>query len=721
MQVQKPRDYYFDDFRLDVRKRQLLRESEVLALSPKAFDVLLVLVENAGKLLSKDDLFELVWQDQIVEESNLTVNMSAIRRALNESAKQPRYITTVSGEGYCFVGDVRDDAQDEEYVVESRTIKRVVVEQEEVESEQLALPAGQPNRNKFIFATIAVALISLAAGGYFIRRTYLAKAAGPSPVTSIKKLTNNGKAAATALSRDSKLFAFSMHEGKKTSLWLGYVDGGEPVEIKPASETIYLYLKFSPDGSNLYFVASENFRRGDLYRMPILGGAPEKLADNIRSSPTFSPDGARMAFFRDSADTQKQMLVTTDLKAADEQTVGEIPQGFNVVGNSPVWSPDGATIAIGTASVDGSAGKIFVAKIADKRFDPLAAENWNAVNGLTWLHDGSGLIVVAREKDAISTQLWQVSYPDGASSRIVTDLNLYGGSLSLTADDKNLLALQAQIESNIWVSPADDLTKAKQITFGSPGQNNGWNGIDWTSDNRIIYTKQVNNSITLWSCAADGSNQKQLIPGGGVSILPSIPDAGNYVVFQSNRGGSPAVWRANIDGSNLVQLTGGDVAAQPRVSPDGKWVVYVSDREGEGELTRIPIDGGEALKLTDTKFAWVDISPDSTTIAGGCDENGKPKLCTISIDGGKTISTFDLPRLANIRLGVRWAADGKSICYRDWSNGIWRQQLTGGEPTQIKDLPEEKLYGYGWSPDNKQFAYTRGNEINDVVLISGIR
>ncbi len=728
MHVQKPRGYYFDDFRLDVSRRRLLRENEIVTLNPKAFDLLLVLVENSGLLLSKNDLFERVWQGQIVEESNLTVNMSAIRRALCESAKKPRYITTVSGEGYCFVADVHSNAEtvpesSPGFVVESRSFERIIIEQEEVAIGLPALAAAHRNLNRtFVTASLIIGLLSLfGIGGYFVRRAWPAKnvfsQSGP---VSIRKLTNNGNVGSAALSLDGKLYAFSMYEAEKSSLWLGYADGGEPIQIRPPADMIYLYIRFSPDGTSIYYVSSENYRRGDLYRIPTLGGVAEKLTDDVKSAVTFAPDKKRMAFVRMDADTQKQSLVITDLQGSNELKTVANPLGFNFSGGSPAWSPDGNTIAIAAGNQDNSAARIFMVKVADKSVELFSTDIWGSVNGLSWFHDGSGLVVVAREKSALAIQLWQVAFPGGENRRLLSDLNLYNGLVSLSADDHSLLAVQIEEESNIWTSSADDLTKAKQITFGSPGQNNGWNGLEWLSDGRLIYTKRVSEGITLWTAAGDGGGQRQLIPGGGTNIYPSVADDEKYVVFQSNRGGNTAVWRADIDGSNLVQLTGVDVAGQPRVSPDGKWVVYVSDFEGVGDLLRISIDGGQPVKLSDTQFSWIDISPDSTLIAGSCDQNDKPKLCIIPIGGGQIVSTFDVPRLSNFRLGVRWADNGRSICYRDWRDGIWRQPLAGGPPTLIKDLPDEKFYGYGWSPDNKQFAYTRGHEIKDAVLISGL-
>ena len=130
-----PLRYSFDEFELNVTMRRLLRNGEVVALNPKAFDMLHVLVEHNGELLTKDDLLRLVWNGQFVEEANLTVNMSAIRRALGENAREPRYITTVSGRGYYFTADITEVPDD--LVIESRTVSRLVIEDEdETESDE---------------------------------------------------------------------------------------------------------------------------------------------------------------------------------------------------------------------------------------------------------------------------------------------------------------------------------------------------------------------------------------------------------------------------------------------------------------------------------------------------------------------------------------------------------------------------------------------------------
>ena len=111
----KPHSIYeFGPFRLEVAERRLLRDGEVVSLSPRLFDLLAVLVERHGRLLEKDELLRLIWPDSFVEEANLNVNVSALRRALGDTPSAPRYIETVPRRGYRFVGEVREAAAGEE-------------------------------------------------------------------------------------------------------------------------------------------------------------------------------------------------------------------------------------------------------------------------------------------------------------------------------------------------------------------------------------------------------------------------------------------------------------------------------------------------------------------------------------------------------------------------------------------------------------------------------
>lgn len=101
--------FEFEGYRLDVSKRSVTGpDGEPLRLLPKAFDILTYLIENASRVVSKDELMSHIWHDTVVEENNLTQNVSSLRRAFGEKPSENRFISTIPGRGYRFVADVRD-------------------------------------------------------------------------------------------------------------------------------------------------------------------------------------------------------------------------------------------------------------------------------------------------------------------------------------------------------------------------------------------------------------------------------------------------------------------------------------------------------------------------------------------------------------------------------------------------------------------------------------
>lgn len=103
----KTQDFYdFGDFRLDRAERILTRDGDVIPITPKVFETLLVLIENAGRTVEKEELMQLIWQDRFVEESNLTFNIGMLRKALGDDAAKPRYVETVPRRGYRFIAAV---------------------------------------------------------------------------------------------------------------------------------------------------------------------------------------------------------------------------------------------------------------------------------------------------------------------------------------------------------------------------------------------------------------------------------------------------------------------------------------------------------------------------------------------------------------------------------------------------------------------------------------
>jgi DNA-binding winged helix-turn-helix (wHTH) protein len=98
--------FEFGPFRADAQRRVLERDGQAVPLTGKAFEILWVLLEHAGELVSKETLMQAAWPDTAVEENNLTVNISGLRKALGDTAASPRLIVTVSGRGYRFAGQI---------------------------------------------------------------------------------------------------------------------------------------------------------------------------------------------------------------------------------------------------------------------------------------------------------------------------------------------------------------------------------------------------------------------------------------------------------------------------------------------------------------------------------------------------------------------------------------------------------------------------------------
>jgi DNA-binding winged helix-turn-helix (wHTH) protein/tetratricopeptide (TPR) repeat protein len=148
--------YEFGPFRLHPQKRVLLRSGEPVSLTPKVFDTLLVLLQNSGQPISRDELIQAVWPDSFVEEGNLTQNIFVLRKALGS---ENRYIVTIPGRGYQFVETVRE-------VEESPEAPGVETEPQ-VEIESPSTPAASQRKSRFTlaWALVTLGLLALAAGG----------------------------------------------------------------------------------------------------------------------------------------------------------------------------------------------------------------------------------------------------------------------------------------------------------------------------------------------------------------------------------------------------------------------------------------------------------------------------------------------------------------------------------------------------------------------------
>lgn len=188
--------YSFGDFELDTERRLLFKSGEAIGLKPKAFDLLATLVENRDRVVSKNDLLDRVWENQFVEENNITVHIAALRKALGETKKDNRFILTVPGTGYQFVAPINEQTNGD-IIIEHHKRQTITVDEEIVETDPAgataslaALPAWAHRQRLAIAAGSLIVIAIVAAVVMWNRNSPVApqKPQGIAAVTSIAVL-----------------------------------------------------------------------------------------------------------------------------------------------------------------------------------------------------------------------------------------------------------------------------------------------------------------------------------------------------------------------------------------------------------------------------------------------------------------------------------------------------------------------------------------------------
>jgi serine/threonine protein kinase/Tol biopolymer transport system component len=585
------------------------------------------------------------------------------------------------------------------------------------------------HRHALVAAAAAVVLILLGAG-YGFYRLSRRPSARPGEHMQFTQLTTNGKVEETTISRDGKYVAYIRRGPDGMSLWLYQVATGSSVQIVPAGGkgVYYLWLTFSNDGNYIYYPrVDDKHPRFVLYKVASLGGTPQKLFEDIQGPVTFSPDGQRMAFRRSFPDTGESVLMISGPGGEQMRRLLTLkePEFLN---RAPAWSPDGKVIAVGRYTTSPTRDvRVLAIRVADGHATPIGSHSWAGLSGLAWLPDGGRLVMSATELNSLDKQqIYELTYPEGEVRRITNDpINYYG--IGITADSRALVTIRQDLQSKLWVSTKPPWTKFDEVP--APGKDSGVDGLDWSVDGQIIYVSSSQGRNDIWKVSPTGEDRTRLTPPGehpgwwyqDVSLCGD----GRHLVMAPFTGGAPHIWRMDMDGSNLVQLTRGDGETSPTCSPDGMWVAYSATRGGKWTIWKVSINGGTPIQVTHDFASYPRFSPDGKWIA--CEHIMDPKKTgdfrVVPASGGAIVKTFPMPNTI-IWGSVRWGPGGRSLTYFNTVGDVenlWSQPLEGGPPKQLTDFKTDWYFGCAWSPDGQKIVLSRGTPNNDVVMIKNFR
>jgi eukaryotic-like serine/threonine-protein kinase len=661
-----------------------------------------------SKALTKDQ------DDRYQTAREMLTDLRRLKQRLDAGAELERSVAPDTGN---LIGDARTLTGSHQLEAKTaianapQTVSSAEYVVREVKRHKLGLVIG--------VAAVVVAL----AGGWFAWSRFRERPADVRLFQNMKltRLTETGKANLAAISPDGKYVVHVVNEGAQSSLWVRQAATSSNVQIVAPTNSNFIGLCFSPDGTYVYYTVYEKTSPvGIVYQIPVLGGSPRKILEDADTGITFSPDGKRFAFIRQFPQTSETSMVVANADGSGEDKIvtRKFPHAFNAGGaTGPSWSPNGASIACSVSELANGVvtSGVAVVDVKSKSDTPISSAKWVFVGQAQWAPSSSGVIVTAREEFSSPTQLWYVSIPSGHAERITNDLNNYNG-VSISADGSSLATVESQARSNLWIAPGGNAAQATQITYG---KNEGVSKLSWTTDGRIIFAALSGGTSDLWTVKADGTELRPLTSGAGLNAFPVASADGKYIVFVSARSGSPHLYRMNVDGTDLKQLTSAAGEVNPAVTPDSLWVVF--SNVADNKLWKVSIDGGTPSRVS-TKLAGVPaVSPDGKLIA--CryrEEVLRPfQLGIVSLETGQTVKAIDFPPTSTAGGGMQWSADGKSVMYVDTRNGvsnIWGQPIDGSAAKQLTDFKSDQIFTFNWSKDGK-LLLARGNVTNDVVMI----
>ena len=659
--------YTFADVRVDLSRMAATRDGLPISLEPKAFDVLVHLLEHRDRIVTKDELLDAVWTGTFVTPNVLTRAIAQIRKGLGDESDNARFIETVAKRGYRFIAPVT--------VVEPASLPGDAPPPPPAAGPAEPVPAGAAlsRRSWLAVAALMSAVAALAILGTIAAlRSRTAKPDAPSVEPQLKRLTNRrGFSGTPALSQDGRAIVYASDVSGSVELYLGSFQGGAEVPLtKDGGHNVQ--PAWSPDGQ---WIAFHSRKRGGVWIVPATGGEARQVVD-FGSDPAWSPGSDQIVFTSDSAALGQSTLWIVRRDGSDRRPLTKVgdPAGGH---RSPAWSHDGRHVAfvvnrgnwrLEVRLIDVATGEQKVVDVGNYSADPAFTPDdrsllWGGTtrtgNGRLYRHaldaDGTpvgetevvvpmdaGVIdgvtiasngTVAFASGALDANIWRTdAVPGGREPVRLTD-DVSRNTHPEYFGDGRIAYMQTAVGSlpSVWTM-AEDGTNRAPLLPGTSAGNPEWD----RHGNRLLLISYNPTNVTgldfIWVDLASRRITKSDLAVHEMASVRLAPDASRVAFHVIEKTGGISVWTASFDGTRTKVATDAEVVSYPSWSRDGRMLAVEIKRGDSTQIGVVPASGGAVEQLTNTPgqswpHAW---AADSDRIVFAGQRDGVWNVYTIS-------------------------------------------------------------------------------------------